>query len=312
VFYSNIDKAEDLPKQEFQLSRNINIRESKWTHHHLTTEETELLQKFKKQLNITNDYCSSKAGIVTGANDYFIVDIETAKKYQLSEVTRKIIQKGAFVNGSVVFGHEEFDRLVDQSKPAFLMAINNSSDIVDNQKIQEYFAKGIEQKIDKRYKSTLRKNWYEVPNVMPPAEILFFKRCNEYPKLIKNEADVLNTDSAYSIKMAEGYEPESLIFSFYNSITLAFAELNGRYYGGGVLELTPNEFKNLPVPYLPITHSEFHAFAKEFKNKSSIAEICKQNDARILRSVDANIDSDTLKKLLAIRDKLYQRRMKTN
>jgi len=112
--------------------------------------------------------------------------------------------------------------------------------------------------------------------------------------------------------MKEDYDIENLIFSFYNSLTLSFAELNGRYYGGGVLELTPNEFKNLPVPYMNVGVREFNSFVKNFKGKTSIKEICQKNDAAILKSIDSNIDSDSINKIYSIREKLYLRRNKMN
>ena len=124
-----------------------------------------------------------------------------------------------------------------------------------------------------------------------------------YPKLVKNEAQVLSTDSAYIISMNPYYNIEDLIFSFYNSLTLSFAELNGRYYGGGVLELTPNEFKNLPVPYLHVNEEIFKSFIKDFKDKTSIKDICRKNDTVILKSIDKNLDSGTI-------EKLYLRRIK--
>ncbi len=111
--------------------------------------------------------------------------------------------------------------------------------------------------------------------------------------------------------MNEGFEIENLIFSFYNSLTLSFAELYGRYYGGGVLELTPNEFKKIPVPYLKITSENFNSYVKEFKNKTSIKDVCFRYDRKILKSVDKNIDDDIVEKLNIIRDKLYQRRIKS-
>jgi adenine-specific DNA-methyltransferase len=103
-----------------------------------------------------------------------------------------------------------------------------------------------------------------------------------------------------------------MILRIYNSLTLSFAELNGRYYGGGVLELTPNEFKTLPVPYMNVGVREFNSFVKNFKVKTSIKEICQKNDAVILKSIDSKIDSDSINKIYNIREKLYLRRIKTN
>lgn len=311
VFYCNIDKLADLGEQKFTLAQNVKVKESKWTHHHLETFEIELLEKLKSQIQTIDDYCNSRAGIVTAANNYFIVDARTVEEYYLQDIIKPIIQKGIFVNGSVVLTEQEFQILINKSKPTYLITINKDYEIKENTKLWEYLQIGKEKQIDKRYKTSIRKNWYEVPNVGFPSEAFFFKRCNQYPKFIKNSANVLTTDSAYKITMNEGFEIENLIFSFYNSLTLSFAELYGRYYGGGVLELTPNEFKKIPVPYLKITSENFNSYVKEFKNKTSIKDVCFRYDRKILKSVDKNIDDDIVEKLNIIRDKLYQRRIKS-
>jgi adenine-specific DNA-methyltransferase len=312
VFYCNIEKLADLEDRKFTLAQNVKIKESKWTHHHLETEEIELLEKLKEQLQTINDYCSSKAGIVTAANDYFIVDAKTVEEYSLHDFVKPIIQKGVFVNGSVELSREEFQLLVDKSKPTYLIALNKDSQIRTNAKFWKYKQIGEAKELHKRYKTSIRDNWYEVPNVGTAPEAFFFKRCNEYPKLIKNTANVLATDSAYKIEMRDGFQVENLIYSFYNSLTLAFAELHGRYYGGGVLELTPNEFKKLPVPYLTLNAQQFNNYVSTFKAKKSIKEICKQNDRAILKSVDRQLDNESIDKLYNIREKLYLRRIKTN
>lgn len=312
VYYCNIDKVDELKNTNFNLEQNISIRESKWTHHHLTADESELLARLKGNLKTINHYCNSKAGIVTAANDYFIIDKATVIRYSLQNHVLPIIQKGLFVNGSVVLSEEEFQLIIDELKPSFLLSLDNKSNFKDNKKIRDYLRIGKKKEIHKRYKTSIRENWYVVPNIGSAPEAFFFKRCHDYPKFIKNNANVLSTDSAYVISMKENYKIDSLIFSFYNSLTLSFAELYGRYYGGGVLELTPNEFKSLPVPYLNISDIKFENFHKEFKTKSSIKDICMMNDALILKSIDKDIDSDTIEKIFSIREKLHQRRIKTN
>lgn len=312
VYYCNIENLKDLEEKKFYLTKKVTIKESKWTHHHLSTDEIELLEKIKKQLQIANHYCTSKAGIVTAANNYFIVDEKTVQEYSLKNYVKEIIQKGSFVNGSVILSQADFDKLVSQSKPTFLIALNNETKIKQNSKILKYLDKGLELKINERYKTSIRESWFAVPNIGTAPEAFFFKRCNEYPKLIKNNANVLTTDSAYTIEMNEEYDIENLIYSFYNSLTLSFAELNGRYYGGGVLELTPNEFKNLPMPYINISRKEFNLFVKNFKGKSSIKDVCQKNDTAILKAIDSKIDTEQINKIFDIREKLYLRRIKTN
>ena len=43
--------------------------------------------------------------------------------------------------------------------------------------------------------------------------------------------------------------PTKTISAFFNSLTLAWAEVCGRSYGGGVLELEPREAEELPILY---------------------------------------------------------------
>ncbi len=310
VYNCNIVDTNDLIKRNFKLTQNISIKQGKWTHSHLTSDERQLLENLKNQLKTVDDYCYSKAGIVTGANDYFIVDKETMEEFRLEDYSKKIIQKGFFVNGSVEINGHDFNKLIRTKKPTYLLDFNVDLSKKQKAELANYFKIGEEKKIHERYKTSIRDNWYQVPNVGTPSEAFFFKRCNEYPKLIKNSAKVLVTDSAYAIKMNKGLDIESLIYSFYNSLTLSFAELEGRFYGGGVLELTPNEFKILPIPYTTINNAQFKTYTNIFENKSSIADVCRMNDAKILKTIDRKIDLPTIENIFSIREKLYHSRIK--
>jgi len=114
----------------------------------------------------------------------------------------------------------------------------------------------------------------------------------DYPKLLVNKANVHVTDSAYRIRMKEGLEIEDLAISFYNSLTLLCSELDGRYYGGGVLEITPNEFKGLPIPQYKSKKGEYKKFIRTFKNKTSIESFLLENDRKILSSIPGVTDVD--------------------
>ena len=88
--------------------------------------------------------------------------------------------------------------------------------------------------------------------------------------------------------MLDNYNINSFVFSFYNSLTFVFSELGGRYYGGGVLELTPKEFKELPIPYINITNSDFKELSFRFKNCMNIKEILNYTDFLLLSKIGLN------------------------
>ena len=309
VYYTTIDSIEDLENNNFTLYQNISVSNSnkKWSHHFITPEENAFLENLKKDLNLVSNYVENKPGIVTACNDYFIVNKETLEEFELEKYAKPIVQKGLFVNGSVAFNTIDYQELIDSNKPSYLLDFNNKVKGKLSDKLKEYLRIGVEEEIPLRYKCKQRKNWYEIPNISKESEGFFFKRAHEYPKLIKNEANVHVTDSAYKLEMNESYNLNSFIYSFYNSLTLAFAELEGRYYGGGVLELTPNEFRVLPIPYISI--DDFDNYKDEFKAKKSISEIVNKHNYEILNST-LGISKEDAQKVENIRLKLINKRFR--
>lgn len=309
TFYTNITSFDDLENNNFEFYENLSLSDSdkKWTHHFITPDEYEFLEDLKNRLNNVSHYINNKAGIVTAANNYFIVNKETLKKFELSKFAKPIVQKGFFVNGSVSFNAEDFEKLVSENKPAYLLDFNKLNDDKIPKKTQDYFNIGVDEDLPSRFKCRQRNKWYKVPNVSTVPEAFFFKRAHDYPKLIKNEADILVTDSAYKIEMKDGFVLNNFIFSFYNSLTLAFAELEGRYYGGGVLELTPNEFRVLPIPYTLC--NDFKKFKETFKNKSSIQDILETNN-RIILNNTLGLSTEEIEKIELIRQKLVEKRQR--
>lgn len=76
------------------------------------------------------------------------------------------------------------------------------------------------------------------------------KRSHDTPRLILNRIGAYTTDTAYRIR-TNGIEAEKLVGCFINPLTALSAELEGRHYGGGVLELVPSEIEKLLIP-LPV------------------------------------------------------------
>lgn len=308
-YFANIDSAETLINQNFSLKKNDILIDSKvkWTHHFLSDSDLSFIENLRSRLLSVNDYCDSKPGIVTAANDFFIISKEKEKEFNLSKFTKPIIRKGLYVNGSVVFDKSNIKELEKKNLPTKFLHLTDET--VVTKELSEYLAIGEQEKIPGRYKCQKRKNWYVVPNVSTAPQAFFFKRSHLYPKLLKNNSGAFVTDSAYKIEMKNKFDINSFIFSFYNSLTLLFAEIEGRYYGGGVLELTPSEFKKIPLPYNYISEIEFHKFTTQFENKASINDILKENDYKILHST-LGLNLNQIRRVEEIREKLIVKRMR--
>src|SRR5262249_55409336 len=73
---------------------------------------------------------------------------------------------------------------------------------------------------------------------------------HQFHRLLLNRARAHTTDTIYRGRMLPLFEQweESLVAVFHNSLTILSSEIEGRTYGGGVLELIPSEISRLIVP----------------------------------------------------------------
>jgi hypothetical protein len=95
------------------------------------------------------------------------------------------------------------------------------------------------------YKCSIRKPWYAVPSVWTPDGFLF-RQIYDFPRLVHNRAEATSTDTIHRFR-ATG-DAAAAIANAYTYLTAASAEIEGRSYGGGVLELEPTEAERLLMP----------------------------------------------------------------
>jgi adenine-specific DNA-methyltransferase len=221
------------------------------------------LRRLQTNLETFADLATSAPGVVTAANDFFILKDKDVQALGLQEYVLPILKKQSIIDRSPMFSSGDFERL-SKREPCRLLYVQGKFDDLD-QNVRAYITQGAETELPNRYKCRGRKNWYEV-RLVKSAPGFFFKRSHGYPRVCINAANVYTTDTAYGIFPKEGYSIRGICFSFYNSITLLFAETNGRFYGGGVLELSPNELKGLPIIYHEPTDEEFDAFLDAHRN----------------------------------------------
>jgi adenine-specific DNA-methyltransferase len=67
--------------------------------------------------------------------------------------------------------------------------------------------------------------------------------------MVANYTEAISTDTIHRVRVKAGVDAGQLAVSFYNVLTFAFAEIMGRSYGGGVLEIEPGETGHLPLPF---------------------------------------------------------------
>jgi adenine-specific DNA-methyltransferase len=310
VSFYQVKKLEDLKKPELIRGNNNTNRDtlSKWTNYILSSRDLSFLEKIKTKFKIVNEYCISQVGIVTAVNNFFIITKDRAKELGIISNCKPIIQKSSLIKNLFIIDKESFSKVEKSGKPCYLLALEEVSKNYLSKPIIKYLKDGESQGLNKRYKCNIRKYWYSVPSVWP-SEGFFIKRTDKTPRIIVNEANVNVTDAFYRIKMLSGYNIKSLSFSFCNTFSFIYSELEGRFYGGGVLELTPNEFKKIPVPYMNIDEHLYDKFVSMASKQETGRELRDFVDKNVLRDYYKISDQD-MQRLNVIYNKLYYRRIK--
>jgi len=217
-------------------------------------------------------------GIVTGANKFFLVDDETVEQYGLQNWAHKMFGRSEHCPGII---YDELQHLQNGERglPSnFLWFPDGSAN--SHPEIARYIKYGESQDLHTRYKCRVRKCWYTVPSVYT-TDIGMLKRCHDAPRLIFNEAKAYTTDTAYRIKSLK-QSPEEMVSAFVNPLTALSAELEGRTYGGGVLELVPSEIEKLLIASPQGNPSILNSLNERIK-KTSMREAILSHGCEVLK-----------------------------
>lgn len=223
------------------------VLDGKWMKVLLSPEELIILEKARHlpQVRQFSQIASVDVGIVTGANKFFLVDEQTVIQYELQNFARPMFGRSEHCPGIIYSNDSHLSNSLRGLPSNFVMFDKVSFEDLPKG-AQRYIRKGESERLHTRYKCRIRTPWYSVPSVYA-AELGLLKRAHHFPRLILNTARAYTTDTAYRIR-SYGVPAEVLVHRFINSLTALTAELEGRHYGGGVLELVPSEIEKVLVP----------------------------------------------------------------
>lgn len=242
------DFLQRSPAEVFNAPQAMNGKtvEGKWTRALLDHDTRTLLDEIQQlpQVHRFNDIAQVDVGIVTGANKFFLVPDETVREYGLEKWAHPMFGRSEHCRG-VIYDARQHAENADKGNPTNFLWFRETDAQIDAA-AQAYIQQGELQDLHTRYKCRIRKPWYTVPSVYT-TEIGMLKRSHDTPRLILNRLGAYTTDTAYRIRSL-GVEAEKLVGCFINPLTALSAELEGRHYGGGVLELVPSEIERLLIP----------------------------------------------------------------
>lgn len=223
-----------------------------WTRYLLTPFQLDALQEVKSLPNVQafGNVAKLEVSIVTGANDYFSVTSEQVEQFRLRTWIEPLLPRIRYAEG-LIYGREDHEATAANGARAWLL---NFSERRPNPRelrgAAEYIEAGETRDLHKRYKTSIRFPWYRVPSVWA-GKLMLSKRSHRFHRLVLNDANALTTDTIYRGNLLPFYAGREgdLVGAFHNSLTLLTAEIEGRSFGGGVLELVPSEIARLLIPF---------------------------------------------------------------
>ena len=271
----------DDPGDLFNDTARMNGKtvEGKWTRALLTASERGLLDALCERPDVHRfeQIAEVDVGIVTGANKFFLVPDETVERFRLQDFAHPMFGRSEHCPG-VIYDDRQHRENARIGNPTNFIWFQKD-DVKLNKSVLEYIQLGEAQELHTRYKCRIRNPWYAVPSVYT-TKIGMLKRSHDTPRLIYNRLGAFTTDTAYRINTNVS-TPEKLIYCFLNALTALSAELEGRHYGGGVLELVPTEIEKLLVPIPSSVRPEIRKL-DTLVRQTNVETVLEKQDEKIL------------------------------
>ena len=288
-------------------TKQIDFHADKWTYYFLDKEELDFLNKVRvKNMPKIGTYADVEVGITTGSNGYFTVPQRVVDMYQLHEYARPMVGRSVQVN-SLCFTKTDWQQNLANGAKANLLVFTPGAKENGNEGTKAYIENGEQQGINKGYKTSIRDDWYVIPSIKL-SDALFLRRNNLYPKFVLNEARAYTTDTMHRVFIKEGVNRKAFVVSYYNSLSFAFAEILGRNFGGGVLELMPSEVEGVYLPYREENAKLFEKVDQMVRDKKTADEILDFTDKEMLQKGMGFFETET-KMARSIWYKLMGRRL---
>lgn len=275
---------------------DVDLNESKWTKYFLTDRDIHLIDNIRNDDRFVkfSEVARIEVGITTGNNDYFCINRSQVEEYNLQNICRPLIARSVNING-IIFTTGDWHENIERGAKTYLIDFPEIPYEEYDEGHRRYIEYGENSEQNTGYKCRIRDRWYRVPSIRV-SDAFFLRRNYLYPKFMlnSNEVNAVSTDTMHRITFNNEIEKKRILLSYYNSVGLAFTEIEGRSYGGGVLEILPGEVSKIILPDLRDRNLIHDDTVEELINM--VDGYCRNNDdiLGILDEIDRRVLVDII------------------
>lgn len=251
VAFTQVDTVSDITSREpigflgAAETKDVRHESEKWLKYFLSNSEITLMRALRASANVVSlsAHGSVDVGVVTGKNEVFVLTAAQLDEFDLAKFAVPLVSRASHLRG-VSIDKAEWSRLAAAGDRVFMLDLTGVPDSKLPPKARAFLAAGEAKGFHLGYKCSIRKPWYAVPSIWVPDGFAF-RQIYDFPRLVVNSAGATATDTIHRLTCRD---PELLVSASLTYLTGASAEIEGRSYGGGVLELEPTEAERLLLP----------------------------------------------------------------
>ena len=311
VSFIELDDASALTIERLQRNsdhvNDLHHDKEKWLQYYLSNAELGLVREIEESgtFRPLDKYADVDVGIVTGRNQFFVLSEYQVERMELSQWAIPLVGRSFQIPGLTIY-RDEWDKLAEGGHKCYLLQLGSLDRNELSSEALKYVQWGEDQGFHKGYKCRIRMpKWWNVPSVWTPDAFLL-RQIHQGPRIISNGSGAVCTDTIHRIRTKGWVSGKDLAAVSMNSLTSAFAEIRGRSYGGGVLELEPSEAEALPIP-APTSTLDIDELDSLVRSGATLAAI-DQIDRETLQS--EGLSASDVETLRGIWKKMSERRIR--
>lgn len=278
----------------------------KWLKYFLSAEEIAFMRELRASGIATplSTYASVNVGVVTGKNQFFVLRQSEVEQRGLQGHTTPLISRSAHLQGAKV-GKRDWKELSAQDQRVHMLHLAPINGSKPKGALESYIRLGEAEKVHKGYKCSIRTPWYAVPSVWVP-DAFVFRQIYDFPRVVLNTAQATSTDTIHRMR-CKNENPRAVIANTYSYLTAASAEIEGRSYGGGVLELEPTEAERLLMP-VKLGPAMSLQEADRLVRQGRLSDVLEENNRTVLMG-QMGLSRSDCRMLQTIWEKMRDRRL---